>query len=167
MARPPPFLDHIIIQVADPSRPLEVYPAALKPPGGEGTDVPAPREWWGPAVVLGPPDAEDLALVEGEPASPLHLAFVASDPEAVRNFHAAALASGGRDNGPPGLRERYNPPLLRRLRHRPRRAQRRGALPRPLAAGASPGPMHRSSAKTHSANFAGTEFSETRADYLR
>jgi hypothetical protein len=27
----------------------------------------------------------------------------------VRNFHAAALASGGRDNGPPGLRERYNP----------------------------------------------------------
>jgi catechol 2,3-dioxygenase-like lactoylglutathione lyase family enzyme len=53
--------------------------------------------------------SEDLALVEGEPASPLHLAFVAPDPEAVDAFHAAALASGGRDNGPPGLRERYNP----------------------------------------------------------
>jgi catechol 2,3-dioxygenase-like lactoylglutathione lyase family enzyme len=40
---------------------------------------------------------------------PLHLALVASDPEAVDAFHAAALASGGHDNGPPGLRERYNP----------------------------------------------------------
>src|SRR5215217_1497922 len=110
MARPPAFLDHIIIQVADLSRSLEFYRAALKPLGAEVTDVPGPPESWGPAVVLGPPDAEDLALVEGEPASPLHLAFVASDPEAVRNFHAAALASGGRDNGPPGLRERYNPP---------------------------------------------------------
>ena len=41
------------------------------------TDVPGPPESWGPAVVLGPQDAEDLALVEVEPASPLHLAFVA------------------------------------------------------------------------------------------
>jgi catechol 2,3-dioxygenase-like lactoylglutathione lyase family enzyme len=99
MARPPAFIDHIIIQVADLSRSLEFYRAALKPLGAEVTDVPGPPESWGPAVVL----------VEGEPASALHLAFVASDPEAVRNFHAAALASGGRDNGPPGLRERYNP----------------------------------------------------------
>jgi catechol 2,3-dioxygenase-like lactoylglutathione lyase family enzyme len=110
MARPPSFLDHIIIQVADLSRSLEFYRAALKPLGAEVTDVPGAPWSWGPAVVLGPPDAEDLALVEGEPTSPpLHLAFVASDPEAVRNFHAAALGSGGRDNGPPGLRERYNP----------------------------------------------------------
>src|SRR5215203_1397216 len=100
MARPPAFLDHIIIQVADLSRSLEFYRAALKPLGAEVTDVPGPPESWGPAVVLGPQDAEDLALVEGEPASPLHLAFVASDPEAVRNFHAAALASGGVITGP-------------------------------------------------------------------
>src|SRR5919202_1594482 len=123
MSRPPAFLDHIIIQVADLSRSLEFYRAALKPLGAEVSDVPgppesswgpavpAPRGWGGaPAVVLGPEDAEDLALVEGEPTSPpLHLAFVAPDPEAVDAFHAAALASGGRDNGPPGLRERYNP----------------------------------------------------------
>jgi catechol 2,3-dioxygenase-like lactoylglutathione lyase family enzyme len=100
----------MIMQVADLSRSLEFYRAALKPLGAEVTELPGPPESsWGPAVVIGPEDAEDLALVEGEPASPLHLAFVASDPEAVRNFHAAALASGGRDNGPPGLRERYNP----------------------------------------------------------
>ena len=109
MARPPAFIDHIIIRVADLPRSLEFYRAALEPLGAEVTHIPGPPESWGPAVVLGPPDAEDLALVEGEPASPLHLAFVAPDPEAVDAFHAAALASGGRDNGPPGLRERYNP----------------------------------------------------------
>jgi catechol 2,3-dioxygenase-like lactoylglutathione lyase family enzyme len=100
MARPPAFIDHIIIRVADLPRSLEFYRAALEPLGAEVTDIPGPPESWGPAVVLGPPDAEDLALVEGEPASPLHLAFVAPDPEAVDAFHAAALASGGRDNGP-------------------------------------------------------------------
>ena len=109
MNRPPAFIDHIIIRVADLSRSLKFYRAALKPLGAEVTDVPGPPESWGPAVVLGPEDAEDLALVEGEPASPLHIAFVAPDPEAVDAFHAAALANGGRDNGPPGLRERYNP----------------------------------------------------------
>jgi hypothetical protein len=27
----------------------------------------------------------------------------------VRQFHAAALAAGGRDNGPPGIRTQYHP----------------------------------------------------------
>ena len=113
MSRPPAFLDHIIIQVADLSRSLEFYRAALKPLGAEVTDVPRPPESWGPAVVLGPPDAEDLALVEGEPTSPpLHLAFVASDPEAVRNFHAAALANGGRDNGPQACASATTPTIM-------------------------------------------------------
>jgi hypothetical protein len=53
---------------------------------------------------LGPAGAEDLALVEGEPTSPLHLAFAAADDESVDRFHATALAAGGRDNGPPGIR---------------------------------------------------------------
>ncbi|HEY1383064.1 MAG TPA: VOC family protein [Dongiaceae bacterium] len=34
----------------------------------------------------------------------LHLAFQAPDRDAVHRFHAAALAAGGRDNGPPGER---------------------------------------------------------------
>jgi catechol 2,3-dioxygenase-like lactoylglutathione lyase family enzyme len=74
MARPPAFIDHIIIRVADLSRSLEFYRAALKSLGAEVTELPGPPESsWGPAVVLGPEDAEDLALVEGEPASPLHI----------------------------------------------------------------------------------------------
>ena len=40
--------------------------------------------------------------------STVHLAFHASGHGAVAAFHAAALANGGRDNGPPGERK-YHP----------------------------------------------------------
>jgi catechol 2,3-dioxygenase-like lactoylglutathione lyase family enzyme len=109
MARGPVFLDHLTIWVSDLDRSRRFYRAALEPLGARTIDVPGPPESWGPAVVLGPTGAEDLALVEGEPTSPLHLAFAAADAEAVDRFHAAALANGGRDNGAPGIRERYHP----------------------------------------------------------
>ena len=38
-----------------------------------------------------------------------HIAFRAPDRAAVDAFYAAALAAGGRDNGPPGLRPNYHP----------------------------------------------------------
>jgi catechol 2,3-dioxygenase-like lactoylglutathione lyase family enzyme len=40
---------------------------------------------------------------------PIHVAFVADDRAAVDAFHRAALAAGGRDNGPPGIRAHYHP----------------------------------------------------------
>lgn len=43
------------------------------------------------------------------PASGVHLAFRADSRATVRAFHAAALATGGRDNGAPGLRPQYHP----------------------------------------------------------
>lgn len=52
--------------------------------------------------------ADELWVDEGEPGGRVHLAFQAPDEETVRRFHAAALAAGGRDNGPPGLRP-YHP----------------------------------------------------------
>jgi catechol 2,3-dioxygenase-like lactoylglutathione lyase family enzyme len=36
-----------------------------------------------------------------------HVAFVAPSRAAVDAFHTAGLAAGGADNGPPGLRARY------------------------------------------------------------
>ena len=39
----------------------------------------------------------------------LHVALAADDRAAVDEFHAAALAAGGTDNGAPGVRERYHP----------------------------------------------------------
>ena len=104
MARGPVFLDHLTLWVSDLDRSRRFYRAALEPLGARTIDVPGPPASWGPAVVLGPAGAEDLALVEGEPTSPLHLAFAAADDESVDRFHATALAAGGRDNGPPGIR---------------------------------------------------------------
>jgi catechol 2,3-dioxygenase-like lactoylglutathione lyase family enzyme len=39
---------------------------------------------------------------------PTHIAVASSDRANVRAFHAAGLAAGGRDNGPPGLRPHYH-----------------------------------------------------------
>jgi len=45
---------------------------------------------------------------DGPPTERLHLAFQAEDEAAVRRFHVAAVAAGGRDNGAPGERD-YHP----------------------------------------------------------
>jgi catechol 2,3-dioxygenase-like lactoylglutathione lyase family enzyme len=43
-----------------------------------------------------------------KPAS-LHIAFTAENRQQVHDFHRAALAAGGQDNGAPGLRPHYHP----------------------------------------------------------
>jgi catechol 2,3-dioxygenase-like lactoylglutathione lyase family enzyme len=51
----------------------------------------------------------DFWIAQGEPHAPrTHVAFAAVDRAAVEAFHAAALAAGGTDNGPPGLRPQYH-----------------------------------------------------------
>jgi catechol 2,3-dioxygenase-like lactoylglutathione lyase family enzyme len=45
----------------------------------------------------------------GAAPGPIHVAFAAENREQVRQFHAAAIAAGGKDNGPPGLRPHYHP----------------------------------------------------------
>lgn len=48
----------------------------------------------------------------GEPAQPgngVHIAYLASDRATVDAFYAAAMANGGSDEGPPGLRPHYHP----------------------------------------------------------
>jgi catechol 2,3-dioxygenase-like lactoylglutathione lyase family enzyme len=39
----------------------------------------------------------------------MHIAFRAESRAAVDAFYKAAMAAGGRDNGPPGLRPHYQP----------------------------------------------------------
>lgn len=38
-----------------------------------------------------------------------HVAFTAASRAEVEAFHAVGISSGGRDNGPPGLRAHYHP----------------------------------------------------------
>ncbi len=50
--------------------------------------------------------------VDGKPASPgngVHVAFRAGDRAMVEEFYRTALAHGGTDDGPPGLRPEYDP----------------------------------------------------------
>ena len=47
--------------------------------------------------------------VAADPKSGLHFCFMAPTRGSVEAFYEAALATGGRDNGKPGLREDYGP----------------------------------------------------------
>jgi catechol 2,3-dioxygenase-like lactoylglutathione lyase family enzyme len=64
------------------------------------------------AVGYGPPGSGDKLCIKQVtapvPVIPgFHLAFAAESRSAVQAFHAAALAAGGCDNGPAGLRPDY------------------------------------------------------------
>lgn len=45
---------------------------------------------------------------EGAMNKPVHVAILAKDRATVDAFYKAAMAAGGRDNGPPGLRPHYH-----------------------------------------------------------
>jgi len=57
---------------------------------------------------LGSGGLPHLWLRPSDNIAPTHIAFRAADRGAVRAFHEAALSAGGKDNGPPGIRERYH-----------------------------------------------------------
>jgi catechol 2,3-dioxygenase-like lactoylglutathione lyase family enzyme len=100
-------IDHLTIGVRDLERSRRFYAAALDPLGfceiGPWSDE--QRE-----IAFGVKGADDFAISpEYEPGGQLHIAFSADSREAVRRFHAAALAAGGTDNGAPGERPEYAP----------------------------------------------------------
>ena len=104
------MLDHISLGVADLERSRRFYDAALRPLGivrildfsGRGSDY---------GSMAAPLGVEFTITVEQAvpPVLGMHVCFRASDREAVRAFHAAALRAGGSDDGSPGPRELYHP----------------------------------------------------------
>jgi catechol 2,3-dioxygenase-like lactoylglutathione lyase family enzyme len=101
-----PFIDHVTIQVAALEASRAFYERALEPFGVHVVQIDGARG--ATELAIGPEGSEDLVLGEGEPSAPVHLAFLALDPETVDAFHAAALEAGGRDNGRPGPRPQYH-----------------------------------------------------------
>lgn len=99
-------LDHIGLTVSDFVRAKAFYSAALQPlgvkvqmefPGQNGGVAGFGRckpEFW---------------ISAGAPTSPVHIAFAAPNRAEVDAFYNAAIAAGGKDNGPPGLRPQYHP----------------------------------------------------------
>jgi catechol 2,3-dioxygenase-like lactoylglutathione lyase family enzyme len=106
------LFDHVSLVVRDLERSKAFYLRALEPLGvklikelgsaaglgrGDGPDF-----WFG----TGPSDfqaPEHMNLI-----TPIHVAFAARHRGEVDAFHRAALAAGGVDNGPPGLRAHYH-----------------------------------------------------------
>ena len=92
------LLDHVHLRVRDVEASKRFYAGALEP---LGLGITAEGEGWFSADEL-------FFSGDGEPTARAHIAFQAGDRETVERFHAAALAAGGRDNGPPGERD-YHP----------------------------------------------------------
>jgi len=103
-------IDHTGLNVSDPAKSRYFYERALAPLG-YAVLMEVPQQFTGGLVVLGLGVAPkpDFWLKEGTPCEPrLHLAFRAEDRQGVDAFYRAALAAGGKDNGPPGLRPHYH-----------------------------------------------------------
>ena len=62
------------------------------------------------AVGFGTGDKPEFWIGARDPrGTGTHVAFTAADHATVDNFHTAALAAGGIDNGTPGIRHDYHP----------------------------------------------------------
>jgi catechol 2,3-dioxygenase-like lactoylglutathione lyase family enzyme len=101
--RPTYVLDHVGLPVRDLAASRRFYEAALEPLGFSVVMD------FGNVLGIGLERMPQFWVHKGEPGAPVHVAFHAEDRSAVDVFHAAALAAGGRDNGPPGLRPQYHP----------------------------------------------------------
>lgn len=104
------MIDHTGLSVSDYARSLDFYRAALGAIG-HSLLVELPLHITGGTHVagFGEPPKPEFWIHEGTPnRPPLHVAFRVTDRQAVHAFHAAALAAGGRDNGPPGPRPHYH-----------------------------------------------------------
>ncbi len=102
------MINHLSIGVRDLARSKRFYDAVLEPLGYRclsadaaslGYGLNGVAFWVGAAERPVPPDDK----------SNLHVCFDAPTRAGVDAFHKAALESGGRDNGAPGLRTDYGP----------------------------------------------------------
>ena len=102
------MLDHIGLDVADIARSKAFYAAALKPLGYRLLQE--IREAGTTVAMFGDGDEPDFVIADKDrPGEANHVAFRSPTRAQVDAFHQAALAAGGRDNGPPGLRPNYGP----------------------------------------------------------
>ena len=105
------ILDHMGFGVSDYERAKAFYARALAPLGlSLLMEVGPEQNETGWAAGFGRDGAPAFWIgAEGRTAPRLHVAFTAPSRDAVRAFHAAALAAGGTDHGGPGLRPHYHP----------------------------------------------------------
>lgn len=110
------MIDHLGVAVGDYDASKKFYTAALRPLGFELV-MEVPREHTGGRGVGGfglapKPEFWISGTQPGDPSvssGKVHVAFRVDARAIVDEFHRAALAAGGRDNGAPGIRAHYHP----------------------------------------------------------
>jgi len=99
-------IDHISLSVGDYDKAKAFYAAALKPLRG-GVLMEFPMDDGNKVMGLGSDGKPFLWVSGGGKVPHQHIALRAETREQVDAFYAAAMAAGGSDNGPPGLRPHY------------------------------------------------------------
>jgi catechol 2,3-dioxygenase-like lactoylglutathione lyase family enzyme len=98
------LIDHVQLVVRDLAAAQRFYAAIFDvldiPIGGTGDDF-----FWADELFVSTPGSK---AAHGQLTGRHHLAFQARDRGMVENFYKAALANGGKENGPPGERP-YHP----------------------------------------------------------
>jgi catechol 2,3-dioxygenase-like lactoylglutathione lyase family enzyme len=97
------MIDHIGVAITDLARSLAFYEGALAPLGY------AVLMKWEQFAGFGIGKKPDFWIGVGPLVQPVHVAFRAKGRADVRAFYDAAIAAGGKDNGPPGIRAMYHP----------------------------------------------------------
>ena len=100
------MIDHTGLLVTELQKSRRFYEQALAPLGYAMLfEVPGVA-----GIGFGEPAKPDFWVGQGTPNTPrLHVAFRAKSRAIVDAFYKAALAAGGTDNGPPGVRAHYHP----------------------------------------------------------
>jgi len=96
------MIDHTAVNVTDLQAAKSFYSKALEPLGYSVA--------FEMGEFLGFADAQgmDLGVLRRDPVGSAHVAFKCEDHASVDAFYAAAMAAGGKDNGPPGIRAHYH-----------------------------------------------------------
>ena len=99
------MIDHIGFSVSDYARAKAFYERALAPLGYALIMEATAEQTGQPAAGFGSNGKPGFWIGgEGKLEKPVHVAIVAKDRPMVDEFYRSALAAGGKDNGPPGLR---------------------------------------------------------------
>ena len=114
------MIDHTGLNVSDYAKSKAFYVKALAPLGYAIVMELPPNIVPHGGMGMGVPPKPDFWVGGGIPQSPrLHVAFRAANRAQVDAFYQAALAAGGRDNGPPGIRAHYHPTYYAAFVHDP------------------------------------------------
>jgi len=105
------MIDHIGISVSNFTASKAFYTQTLAPIGYQLLmELPVAITGRHDVAGFGEPPKPDFWISSGTPnMPPVHISFRVNKRSLVDAFYTAALAVGGRDNGPPGLRSHYHP----------------------------------------------------------